>query len=166
MSPVGSSTSEAEPEGFPNLRPVVSKTFVKGVIGVALFSIFMQLSIANLLNYLIFLGLSLGVLGLYMYYKRSSTFEVGDDSITVHRFARRKGSKDFVVPYNSVVDVSVAQGVLAKRFNCGSIYLILKDDSGSTRLMGGGTAERMADVRCPNYVLQYVTDRLGPYSMG
>jgi membrane protein YdbS with pleckstrin-like domain len=163
MSPAGS-TSEAAPKGFPNLRPVVTKTYLKGFIGLGAFSLFMQLSLANLVNYLIFLTFSIAVLTAYVIYKRSSAFEVGEDSINVWRPARRKGAREFVVPYDAVVDVSVAQGLLARRFNCGSVYLILKDDSGNTRLLGGGSAERLQDVPNPYFVYQYVTERLGPFA--
>ncbi len=170
MSPAGS-ISEEPPEGFPNLRPVVTKTFVKGLIGLGAFSALMQLSLANLVNYLIFLGLSMGVLAAYMYYKRSSSFEVGDDSIVVRRPTRliasllrgRLAKNELTVPYDDIVDVSVAQGILAKRFGCGSVYLILKRGEGSLHLLGGGTAERLQDKPNPYLVCKYMVDRLGPY---
>jgi hypothetical protein len=171
MSPAGS-TSEDPPEGFPNLRPVVTKTFVKGVIGLAVFSLLMQLSLANLVNYLIFLCLSFGLLAGYMFYKRGSTFEVGDDAIVVRRPAgfpasllrRHSSPRELTVSYDDIADVSVAQGILAKRFHCGSIYLILKHGEGSMRLMGGGTAERLHDIPNPNFVCRYMIDRLSPYA--
>ena len=166
------STSEPAPEGFPNLRPVVSKTLIKGVFGLAAFSVLMQLSLANLVNYFIFLGLSLCVLGGYMWYKRSSSYEVGDDFLIVRRpvrfleplFGRRVGQTELTLSYNDIVDIAVSQGFLARRFHCGSVYMILKHGGGSLRLMGGGTAERLQDIKNPNFVCKYMTDRLGPFS--
>jgi len=171
MSTVGY-TSEQAPAGFPNLRPVVSKTFLKGIIGLAAFSVLMQLSLANLVNYLIFLALSLGVLGGYMWYKRSSSYEVGDDFLVVKRpmrflepiFGRRARQPEMTLSYDDIVDIAVSQGFLARRFGCGSVYLILKHGGGSLRLMGGGTAERLQDVKNPNFVYKYMLDRLGPFS--
>ena len=73
MSPAGSS-NEIGPEGRLTLRPTVTKTFLKGVIAVAVFSVFLQLSWANLVHYLIFLTGCLAFLGLFMAVKRSSVF--------------------------------------------------------------------------------------------
>lgn len=157
-SPVGSSES-SEPETRLTLRPVVTKSFIKGVIAIAVFSLFLQVA-SNLLNYFIFLALSFGFLGLYMFIKHKSKFMIGEENIVI----KRVFGKSNTVTYQNIYDMSVAQGMLAKRFKCGSVYMILKQGIGGATLMGGGTAERLDDVPNPSYVYDLISSRLGVFS--
>jgi hypothetical protein len=159
MSPAGSS-SEVGPEGPLTLRPTVAKTFLKGVIAIAAFSVFLQLSWANLVHYLIFLSLYFAFLLALMLLKRGSVFELGDESILVRRYFRTTNS----VRYQEILDVSVAQGMLARRFHCGTVFLLLKAGKGSVRVMGGGVAEQLEDVSDPDRVYEFITSRLSPFS--
>ncbi len=95
-----------------------------------------------------------------MLYKRHSTFKIGEENIVVSRLFGRPNS----FGYDDIYDISVAQGILAKRFDCGSVYIILKRGRGGVRMMGGGVAERLEDVPKPNYISDLIASRLGPYS--
>lgn len=159
MSPAGS-TSEEAAEAKLIVRPTVTKTFVKGAIGLAAFSVFLQLSVANLVHYIEFLAICFGMLGVFLLLRRTNTYELGPDSMTVRRFMRGTNK----VVYQDILDVSVSQGMLAKRFNCGTVFFLLKSGKGSVRVLGGGVAEQLEDVPDPQHVYDFVTSRLSPFS--
>jgi uncharacterized membrane protein YdbT with pleckstrin-like domain len=159
MSPAGS-TSDTSGGGGTTLRPQVAKTFVKGLIAIGVFSLFLEVSPANFLNYLIFLGLSIGVLVFAALSKRASTFRLEEGSLTVKRFLQRPTS----IAYQDIADLSVGQGLLAKRFGCGTVYLILKSGRGSMRVVGGGAAERLDDVKDPFKVYEELSGKLSPFT--
>jgi uncharacterized membrane protein YdbT with pleckstrin-like domain len=158
MSPVGS-TDESPPEKRLILRPQVTKSFIKGAIAIGVFSIFLNVE-TEFLNYLIFLAIAFGSLGIYMWIKHEATFALGEDSIQI----KRKIGKARSIDYTDIYDISISQGILAKRFDCGSVYVILKKGRGSVTMMGGGTAERLEDVPNPNYIFDLISSRLGPFS--
>lgn len=158
MSPAGYSEN-SEPEKRLILRPMVAKSFIKGVIGIAIFSLFLNI-LQNLINYFIFLAISFGMLGLYMLIKHSSKFQIGEENIVIKRVI----GKSNTVNYKDIYDMSVAQGVLAKKFKCGSVYMILKGGRGGATLMGGGTAEKLEDVPNPSNVFDLISSRLGMFS--
>jgi len=158
MSPAGS-TDETAPETRLILRPKVTKTLIKGAIAIGVFSIFLNVA-TEFLNYLIFLALAFGCLGLYMWIKHDSIFALGQDNIKIKRKTRKSRS----INYTDIYDISVAQGILAKRFGCGSVYIILKKGGGSVKMMGGGSAEKLDDVTNPNYIVELISSRLGPFS--
>jgi len=141
------------------LRPAVTKTFIKGIIAIGVFSLFLNIT-SNLVHYLTFLGLSLGMLGLFMLFKNRATFKIGEENIEVKRLFGKPNS----FGYEDIYDMSVAQGLLARRLNCGSVYIILKRGRGGVTLMGGGVAERLEDIPNPNYISDIISSRLGPYS--
>lgn len=158
MSPAGFS-NEDQPSSQLILRPAVTKTFIKGIIALAVFSLFLNIA-SNIANYFIFLGLSLGLLGLFMLVKRGSKFLIGQNNIMI----KRALGKSKTISYQDILDMSVSQGILAKKFDCGSVYMILKKGRGGVNLMGGGTAERLEDVAKPNYIYDIISSKLGPYS--
>lgn len=141
------------------LRPTVTKTFMKGIIAIGFFSLFLNIA-SNLIHYFIFLGLSLSLLGLFMLIKHQSIFKIGDEDIIVKRPFGRPNS----FGYEDIYDISVAQGILAKRMNCGSVYMILKRGRGGARIMGGGIAERFEDIPDPQYISDLISSKLGPFS--
>lgn len=141
------------------LRPAVTKTFIKGAIAIGVFSLFLNI-VGNFFHYLIFLGLSFGLLGLFMLYKRQSVFKIGENNIEVDRLF----TKPNLFGYEDIGDISVAQGILASRLKCGSVYLILKKGRGGVTMIGGGIAERLDDIPNPKYVSDLISSRLGPYS--
>lgn len=158
MSPAGSSNN-SDPNSELTLRPSVAKTFIKGVIGIAVFSVFLNIS-SNFVNYLIFLCLTLGLLGGLVFIKHLSTFVLGEETIVIKRFLHQANT----IAYTDVLDMSIAQGFLAKRFRCGSVYMILKHGRGSVKILGGGTAERLDDVPNPVYIHELISSKLGPFS--
>lgn len=138
------------------LRPQVGKTFIKGAILIAAFSVFLNINASTILNYFIFLALAMCVLSSVAWAKRASVFELAEEGVVVRRFPFKQKS----IPYPDIVDLSISQGVLAKRFRCGSVFLVLKSGRGNTRIMGGGTAEKLEDVRDPDAVRKFVADRI------
>jgi len=156
MFPAGSSSKDVEGGPF---RPVVLKTFLKGAIAVAVLSVFLEINPKTYVNYLIFLAITLGTAAALSMVKRQTRFRIDDEGIHVKRMFQ----KPSVVKYDNIYDVSLSQGMLARRFNCGTVFLILKAGRGSVRLMGGGTAEKLEDVRNPDGVLDLVSSKLGPF---
>lgn len=141
------------------LRPMVAKTFIKGAIAIGIFSLFLNIA-SNYLHYFIFLALAFGALGLFMLVKRSSRFAIGEGDIQIKRIM----GKSNVVGYENIVDMSLSQGMLAKKFGCGSLYIILKKGPGGVNIMGGGKAERLEDIPEPDRVLDLISSKLGHFS--
>ncbi len=159
MFPAGSSSEELE--GGP-YRPVVLKTFLKGALAVAALSPFLEINPKTYGNYLIFLAITLGSAAALCIIKRQTTFKIDDDGIHVKRLFQKPN----LVRYSNIVDISVSQGTLAKRFNCGTVFIVLKQGRGSVRVLYGGSAEKLEDVRNPNEVMELVTSKLSPFGQG
>jgi uncharacterized membrane protein YdbT with pleckstrin-like domain len=160
MFPAGSTTESApDSKATLRLRPKVAKTFLKGLIAIGVFSIFLQVTPATFVHYLIFLAISIGLLLVVVAIKYATKIEIAEDGLTVKRPFRAVDS----VRYQDILDISVSQGVLAKRFDCGTVFMILKSGRGSVRLMGGGVGEQLEDVPKPNYVCDLLTAKLGPF---
>jgi uncharacterized membrane protein YdbT with pleckstrin-like domain len=163
VSPAGYSEDSGDPMSARKplvLRPAIKKTLIKGAIAIGAFSLFLNIA-SNLVNYLIFLGLAFGLLGLFMLYKWESKFLISEDNVVI----KRALGKERTINYRQILDMSVAQGMLARRFNCGSLFMILKEGRGGVNMMGGGVAERMEDIPDPNYIYELISSRLGPYSV-
>ncbi|MEM0121487.1 MAG: PH domain-containing protein [Thermoprotei archaeon] len=141
------------------LRPLFKKTFVKGVIALALFSLLLEVNTSNILNYLIFVGVSLALIALYAGYKHATVYTIDDEGVVLYSPLRRTPKR---IVFSDVVDISVSQGVLAKRFDCGSVFLILRKSKGSYALMGGGYAEALRDVPHPHAVYELISSMLTP----
>ena len=159
MFHVGSISEEVEGAPF---RPVVLKTFLKGAIAVAVLSPFLEISPKTYGNYVIFLAITLGLAALLSVIKRQTRFRIDDDGIHVKRMFQQPN----LIKYDNIYDISVSQGMLARRFHSGTVFVILKEGRGSIRLMGGGTAEKLEDVRYPDRVMDLVSSKLGPYGQG
>jgi uncharacterized membrane protein YdbT with pleckstrin-like domain len=156
MFHVGSLSEDVEGAPF---RPVVLKTFLKGALAVAVLSPFLEINPKTYVNYIIFLAITLGLAAALSLVKRQTRFKIDDDGIHVKRMFQKPN----LIKYNNILDVSVAQGMLAKKFNCGTVFVILKEGKGSVRLMGGGMAEKLEDVRNPDQVMDLVSSKLGPF---
>jgi Bacterial PH domain len=161
MSLAGS-TSESLAAPALKLRPTVTKTFFKGLIAIGVFSIFLEITPANLVHYLIFLAISVGLLLALVGMKYSTKIEISEDGLTVKRLFRAVAS----VRYEDILDITVSQGVLARRFDCGTVFMILKTGRGSVHLMGGGMAEQLEDVPKPNYIRDLLASKLNPFGAG
>jgi uncharacterized membrane protein YdbT with pleckstrin-like domain len=158
MFPAGSTS---EPPETLVLRPAVLKTFVKGLIAIAVFSIFLQINASTIVNYFIFLALTIGLVAALCAIKRRSVFVLNDDGISVKRFTKAPN----VVRYTNILEMSVSQGMLARRFKCGTVFFILKEGRGSVKVMGGGTAERLEDIPDPQNVYEWISSHLGAFPM-
>ena len=149
---------DSEEEGL-ELRSNVSKSALKGTIAVAVFSLFLEVSPSNLANYFTFLAIFYAMLGVYALQKRQATYVVGESGITIAPWLRARRT----VAYSSIGDLSVAQGLLARRFKCGTVVIVLKGGEGHARIVGGGTAEMMKDVPDPQGVVDEISSRLTPF---
>lgn len=143
------------------VRPVFKKTFVKGLIAVALFSLLLDINASNLPNYFIFLAVSLGLISAYAGYKHATLYTIDDDGITVRNPISRTSKR---IEFSNISDLTISQGFLAKRFGCGSVFLILKRGRGSYALMGGGYAEALRDIPNPQAIYELISNMLGANS--
>ena len=142
------------------LKPNVTKTLIKGTIGLVVFSLFLEVNPSNFVSYLVFLAISYAVLLVYMLFKRSSVYRIDSDGILVRRPYRR----DIDVPYENVRGLSYAQGMLAKRFGCGTVYIELKRGKGTHRAWGGGEVLALRDVPRPLEVYNQISNMVGPFA--
>lgn len=100
-------------------KPTISKTIVKGTIIIFVFSLFLDVS--KVIDFLIFLGLIYSTLLFYVFWKRVHTYILDENGIIIKTPFYTKE-----ISYSNIDDAFVSIGFLAKRFHCGSVYLILK----------------------------------------
>lgn len=143
------------------LKSNVTKTLAKGTIGLAVFSLFLEVNPSNFVNFLVFLGISYVLLLMYMIFKRSAVYKIDDAGISVGRPFRR----EIRVTYENVQGLSYAQGMLAKRFGCGTVYIELKRGRGTHRELGGGEVLALRDVPRPVEVYNEISDMTGPLAL-
>jgi hypothetical protein len=146
-------------ESEQKLRPNVTKSLVKGTIALAALSVFLQINPKTYLNYLIFLGLSYAIIGAYMFNKGWTTYTVGDSGVLVKRLYGGK----IDVAYDNIQGLGVSQGMLAKRFGCGTVYVELKKGKGTHRSPGGYGVVAMKDIPDPHRVYEELEDRMSPF---
>lgn len=140
------------------VRPVFKKSFVKGVIALALFSLLLEVNTSNILNYLVFLAASLTLIACYAGYKHATVYTIDDEGITLRTPLRRTPKR---VDFADIADITFSQGFLAKRFGCGTVFLVLKRGRGSYAIIGGGYAEALRDIPNPQAVYQLISSILG-----
>ncbi|MCL5068709.1 MAG: hypothetical protein M1368_10215 [Thaumarchaeota archaeon] len=146
--PVGYTNDAAIPS---KTSPAILKTFIKGIIGIAVFSLFLDINPSTIVSFLVFVTISIGILGIFVMIKKLTVFEFCDEFIVI----RRLFAKPRYVRYNDIVGTSISQGFLAKRMNCGSVFLMLRKGRGNSRMLGGGSAERLEDIPEPQKVCDY-----------
>lgn len=142
------------------LRPVVSKSVVKGTVALAVISVFLEITPGNLSRYAIFIGIWYAFVGYYVASKRSARYTIDEEGILIEPFLRAAKR----IRYSEVVDLSISQGLLAKRFDCGTLFVSVKGRRASATLFGGGAAEALRDVRRPGSVADEIMSRVSPYS--
>lgn len=142
------------------LRPQVKKSLLKGTLAVAVFSAFLQIGTAKILDYLIFLAIFYALLAVYMFSKHSTVYLIDDSGIRTKSILRAPRYLHF----DSISDVSVAQGYFAKRFDCGTVFIELRGKGGSVVMFGGGSAEALRDVSEPAKVMEEIVARVSPFS--
>jgi uncharacterized membrane protein YdbT with pleckstrin-like domain len=145
---------------YSTIHPTVTKTFVKGIIAVAAFSLFLEIGPSNLVNYGIFLLVSVAAILAYMGQKRSSTFLVGEDGLVIKSPLRATR----IVDYADITDISLSQGLLAKRFKCGTIFIFVKARRNGCTELGGSAVEALRDVAEPNRIYDQIVSKLSLYS--
>jgi len=143
------------------LKSNVTKTVVKGTIGIGVFSLFLEVSPSNFVNYLVFLGISYLILAVYILFKKSTIYTIGNGGIHIQRPFRR----DIGILYENIQGLSYAQGMLARRFDCGTVYIELKRGKGTHRAVGGGAVLALKDVPRPVEVYNEISNMLGPFAV-
>jgi hypothetical protein len=142
------------------IHPAVTKTFFKGLIAIGVFSLFLEVNPANLENYFIFLAISISLVLCYMGSKWSARYVVGAGGVTIYALLRAEKN----IAYSEIEGLTISQGMLAKRFNCGSIYLQLgARRKGSYISLTGTTAETLRDVKNPNEVYARIVSSMNPF---
>ena len=137
----------------------MAKSFVKGTIAIAVFSIFLQVNASTIVRYFLFLGLCYALVGCYMYSKHAATYTIDDEGITLKGFWH--GVR--LIHYSDIVDLSIAQGMLARRFGCGTVFIDTKGGTGSVKIFGGGSAEALRDVKEPASVVEEISSKLSRF---
>jgi len=141
------------------LRSNITKSFLKGAILITLFSLFLEINPSTYVNYLIFLAVSFGAIGVYMYTKRSNAYTISEDGIVIGRLMK----EPLEIQYQNISGMTISQGRLAKAFHCGTVYIELKEGKGAYRTWGGRPVQVLKDVPDPEGVYNLVADRLGPF---
>jgi hypothetical protein len=139
------------------LRPVVTKSFLKATIVLAVFSVFLQINPRTILGYFGYVALFYLCVGVYAFEKHSRVYTIGEDNVEVRTLFRPTRE----IPYSEVADATVSQGFLAKEFGCGTVFLSLKHENGPVMMFGGGSAEALKDVAHPHQVSSDILNRIG-----
>ena len=142
------------------LSPNVVKTLVKGTVAVALLSLFLEINLAHLENYVAFLAIAYGLIGAYMLNKGSNVYTLGDSGIRIKRLY----GKQIVVDYDNVQGLAYSQGMLARRFKVGTVYVELKTGRGRHRSPEGRGVILLKDVPDPVNVMKELEDRMSPFA--
>lgn len=158
MWPATSTSSQSQEAK--RLRSNVRKSLIKGTILVAILTPFLQINPSTYVDFVTFLGLCYGLIGAYMVFKESTVYTLGEKGITIRRPMRRE---DFV-PYDNIQELSIAQGTLARRFKCGSVYVALKKGKGThTSSLGQGVFV-LKDVPNPMEVYAEISEMTSPFA--
>ncbi|MDG6985246.1 MAG: PH domain-containing protein [Nitrososphaerota archaeon] len=153
-------STKPEAQEEKRLRSNVSKSLIKGTIAIGLLTPFLQINPSTYLKFVIFLGLAYGVIGVYMLFKDSTVYALGESGITIRRPLR----KEEFIAYTNIQELSIAQGTLAKRFKCGSIYVALKKGKGThTSSLGQGVFV-LKDVPNPAEVYAEISESTSPFA--
>jgi hypothetical protein len=149
-----------EPSDDLTIHPAVTKTFFKGLIAIAVFSLFLELNPSNLLNYFIFLAISISLVLVYMGTKWSARYLISSGGVTIYALLHAEKN----IAFSDIEGLTVSQGILAKRFHCGSIYLQLRAGrKGSYMSLSGTTAETLKDVKNPQEVYERIVSSMNPF---
>ncbi len=97
------------------------KTILKATILIAIFSLFLEISPKNILNYMLFLGISYILVLMYIIWKRNYKYFISDSEIRVRNFLM-----DHTILVGNVGEAFLNQGYFQRRFNLRSIYIISK----------------------------------------
>lgn len=143
------------------LRSNVAKSLVKGTIAVAVLTPFLQINPSTYVNFVVFLGLCYALIGAYMIFKESTVYSLGEDGIIIRRPMR----EEIVIPYNNIQELTIAQGMLAKRFGCGSIFVTLKKGKGTHKSTMGQGVFVLKDLPKPLDVYSKISEMTSPFAV-
>ncbi|MDG6920161.1 MAG: PH domain-containing protein [Nitrososphaerota archaeon] len=142
------------------LKSNVTKSLIKGTVALAALSVFLKIDANTLPGYLLFMGVSYALIGAYMYNKGYTTYTIGDTGISIKkRFGREQH-----VAYSNIQGFGYSQGMLARRFKCGSVFVELKQGKGSHRSPEGLGVVILKDVPDPIGLIKELEDLMGPYA--
>jgi len=132
---------------------------LKGTAAVLALSIFLEINPSTFRNYLIFLGIYYLLLFMYMLFKRSTEYRITETGISIRRLRRQEISAN----YENFENLSYAQGFLARRFRCGTIYVELKKGKGTHTATTGKSLYILRDVPNPIDLYSELLSRVGTY---
>jgi hypothetical protein len=141
------------------LRSNVTKSLIKGSVALGVLSIFLEINPSTFRNYLIFVAIYYSLLAAYMFSKESTVYTLDESGIRIKRPYR----KEISVTYENVGNMSYAQGMLARRFKCGTVYVELKKGKGTHTATTGQGLYILKDVPNPVDVYQELLSRVGPF---
>ena len=146
-----------EPER--RLKSNVTKSLIKGTFAIAVLSVFLRINYRTFPSYLLFLGFAYAFIGVYMYNKEYTTYTLGDAGISI----RKRFGKEIDIPYANIQGLAYSQGMLARRFKCGTVYVELKRGKGSHRSPEGLGVVILKDVPDPTGLIKELEDLMSPY---
>jgi uncharacterized membrane protein YdbT with pleckstrin-like domain len=139
------------------LRSNVTKSLIKGTIAIGVLSVFLEINPSTYGKYLIFVAIYYSLLAAYMFFKESTVYTIDESGIRI----RRPFRKEIGVTFENVGNMSYAQGMLARRFRCGTVYVELKKGKGTHTATTGQGLYVLKDVPNPIDVYQELLDRVG-----
>jgi uncharacterized membrane protein YdbT with pleckstrin-like domain len=142
------------------LKSNVTKSLIKGTAALAVLSVFLRIDPKTFDSYLLFLGASYALIGAYMYNKEYTTYTIGDEGISIRK---RLGREQFVA-YSNMQGFGYSQGMLARRFKCGTVFVELKQGKGSHKSPEGLGVVILKDVPDPQGLIEELEDLMGPYA--
>jgi len=142
------------------LRPNITKSLLKGTLALAALSLFLTINASTIVNYTIFLALSYALIAAYMVSKGSTAYTLADDGVRIRRLWR----KEVFIDYKDIQGLGVSEGMLARRFKCGTVYLELKKGRGTHRSLAGVSVYPLRDVHDPQAVSEELSEKTGPFS--
>jgi hypothetical protein len=146
-----------EPEKV--LKPNVSKSLLKATLAMAVLTPFLTLNWSTLPSYILFLGVYYLMVGLYMLNKEATVYRFESSGIHVSRPWR----EETVIQYDNILGIGVGQGMLARRFHCGTLYVELKKGKGTHRSVAGVGVVPLKDIPDPERVYKEISDATGVF---
>jgi Bacterial PH domain len=140
------------------LKSNVTKSFLKGTIALGVLSVFLQINSSTLFNYFIFLGIWYALLAAYILNKGLAVYGITETGVNIKRTLR----KPVFTSYDNMQNLGYAQGMLAKRFRCGTVYIELKKGKGTHTASTGTGLYILRDIPNPIGVYQELLSRTSP----
>ena len=142
------------------LKSNVTKSLIKATFGIAVLSLFLKIGPSTYVNYLLFLGLAYACIGAYMYNKGYTTYTLGDTGISI----KKRFGREMSVAYSNIQGLAYSQGMLARRFKCGTVYVELKKGRGTHRSFEGVSVMILKDVPDPIGLIKELEDLMSPFA--